>query len=156
MLSQAGNAFLVGNVFFSGWKCNLQRRKLDHWKWTRGEDRDMAGLASSIQHHHMQKKISCDQVRMREIQGAIAVSAIFQMILGYAGLIGFLLRSISHFCPTFSAPFPNNYQVDHAVDDHPGGGDDWHLALRRGQLLFSGQLGNCHPVRSFSSTSSSL
>ena len=41
------------------------------------------------------KQISCDQVRMREIQGAIAVSAIFQMILGYAGLIGFLLRSIS-------------------------------------------------------------
>ena len=35
------------------------------------------------------------QVRMREIQGAIAVSAIFQMLLGYAGLIGFLLRSIS-------------------------------------------------------------
>ena len=32
------------------------------------------------------------QVRMREIQGAIAVSAIFQMLLGYAGLIGFLLR----------------------------------------------------------------
>ena len=29
---------------------------------------------------------------MREIQGAIAVSAIFQMLLGYAGLIGFLLR----------------------------------------------------------------
>ena len=37
---------------------------------------------------------------MREIQGAIAVSAIFQMILGYAGLIGFLLRSISQ-KPTF-------------------------------------------------------
>jgi len=35
------------------------------------------------------------QVRMREIQGAIAVSAIFQMILGYAGLIGFLLRWIT-------------------------------------------------------------
>ena len=55
------------------------------------------------------EKISnCDQVRMREIQGAIAVSAIFQMILGYAGLIGFLLRSISQ-KPTyanFSAPSP--------------------------------------------------
>merc|ERR1712130_137074 len=35
------------------------------------------------------------QVRMREIQGAIAVSAIFQMLLGYAGLIGFLLRWIT-------------------------------------------------------------
>ena len=107
------------------------------------------------------EKISnCDQVRMREIQGAIAVSAIFQMILGYAGLIGFLLRSISQ-KPTyanFSAPslFPNNFQVDYAVDDHPSGGDDRHLALRRGQLLFSGQLGHCHPVRSSSSTSSTL
>ena len=63
----------------------------------------MAGLASSTQRGHMQKKrkqVSCAQVRMREIQGAIAVSAIFQMILGYAGLIGFLLRSISQ-KPTF-------------------------------------------------------
>ena len=94
---------------FSGWKCNLQRWKLDHWKWTGSKDRDLAGVwslrASSIRHCHMREKnnqavtrgeqISCAQVRMREIQGAIAVSAIFQMILGYAGLIGFLLRSIS-------------------------------------------------------------
>lgn len=35
------------------------------------------------------------QLRMREIQGAICVSAIFQMILGYFGLIGLLLRYIS-------------------------------------------------------------
>ena len=53
----------------------------------------------------------------------------------------------THLCQLFCT-FPNNFQVDHAVDDHPGGGDDRHLALRRGQLLLSGQLGNCHPVRS--------
>jgi len=35
------------------------------------------------------------QTRMREIQGAICVSAIFQMFLGYFGLIGLLLRYIT-------------------------------------------------------------
>ena len=140
----------------------------------------MAGLASSIQHHHMQKtnklrpgenagdpRSNCgvrdfpDDSRLcwsHRIPSQVNFNLKFSISikLGHAGLIGLLLRSISHFCPTFSAPFPDNYQVDHAVDDHPGGGDDWHLALRRGQLLFSGQLGHCHPVRSFSSTSSSL
>lgn len=35
------------------------------------------------------------QVRMREIQGAIAVSAIFQVIVGFTGIIGFLLKWIT-------------------------------------------------------------
>ena len=146
-------SFQVGNVTSSDESWTIESELAARTEiWQVCEDREPLLYNTTT----CRKQISCDQVRMREIQGAIAVSAIFQMILGYAGLIGFLLRSISHFCPTFSAPFPNNYQVDHAVDDHPGGGDDWHLALRRGQLLFSGQLGHCHPVRSFSSTSSSL
>jgi len=35
------------------------------------------------------------QVRMREVQGAISVSAIVQLVLGFTGLIGFLLRWIT-------------------------------------------------------------
>lgn len=52
------------------------------------------------------------KVRMREIQGAIAVSAIFQMLLGYAGLIGFLLRLI------FTHSIRNIISVDHCSSMH--------------------------------------
>ena len=103
--------FLIGNAF-SGWKCSFG------WKcflfqvgnvtssdesWTierelaaRTEIWQVCEVCDPLLYNTTTcRKKSCDQVRMREIQGAIAVSAIFQMILGYAGLIGFLLRSIS-------------------------------------------------------------
>ncbi|XP_014203487.1 solute carrier family 23 member 2 [Copidosoma floridanum] len=35
------------------------------------------------------------QVRMRELSGAIAVSALFQVIVGYGGIIGYLLKYIT-------------------------------------------------------------
>lgn len=35
------------------------------------------------------------QVRMREISGAIAVSAIFQLVIGYTGFVGKLLKIIT-------------------------------------------------------------
>lgn len=35
------------------------------------------------------------QVRMREISGAIAVSAIFQLVIGYTGAVGKLLKVIT-------------------------------------------------------------
>lgn len=35
------------------------------------------------------------QLRMREISGAIAVSAIFQLIIGYTGFVGKLLKIIT-------------------------------------------------------------
>lgn len=35
------------------------------------------------------------QLRMREISGAIAVSAIFQLVIGYTGLVGKLLKIIT-------------------------------------------------------------
>ena len=107
--------FLIGNVF-SVWKCSFG------WKcflfqvgnvtssdesWTiekelaaRTEIWQVWPLLHNAATCRKEKISNCDQVRMREIQGAIAVSAIFQMILGYAGLIGFLLRSISQ-KPTF-------------------------------------------------------
>jgi len=43
----------------------------------------------------MEDRTEVWQMRMREIQGAICVSAIFQMVLGYFGLIGLLLRFIT-------------------------------------------------------------
>ena len=35
------------------------------------------------------------QERMREVQGAICVASIFQLVIGYTGLLGLLLRFIS-------------------------------------------------------------
>lgn len=35
------------------------------------------------------------QIRMREISGAIAVSAIFQLVIGYTGFVGKLLKIIT-------------------------------------------------------------
>ncbi|XP_015595434.1 solute carrier family 23 member 2 isoform X4 [Cephus cinctus] len=35
------------------------------------------------------------QVRMRELSGAIAVSALFQVIIGYGGIVGYLLKFIT-------------------------------------------------------------
>ena len=32
------------------------------------------------------------QIRMREIQGDICVASIFQLVIGYTGLIGLMLR----------------------------------------------------------------
>lgn len=35
------------------------------------------------------------QIRMRELSGAIAVSACFQVVIGYTGLVGKLLKVIT-------------------------------------------------------------
>lgn len=35
------------------------------------------------------------QVRMRELSGAIAVSALFQVIIGFGGIVGYLLKFIT-------------------------------------------------------------
>lgn len=40
-------------------------------------------------------KLELWQVRMREISGAIAVSAIFQFVIGYTGAVGKLLKIIT-------------------------------------------------------------
>lgn len=44
------------------------------------------------------------QIRMRELSGAIAVSAMVQVILGYTGLVGKILRFVTPLCivPTVS------------------------------------------------------
>lgn len=41
------------------------------------------------------EKTEAWQMRMREISGAIAVSAIFQLVIGYTGLVGKLLKIIT-------------------------------------------------------------
>ena len=114
--------FLIGNVFSVwkcsfGWKCFLFQvgnvtssdeswtiekelaARTEIWQVCEVCEPLLYNIATCLKKNNQAvsrgEQISCDQVRMREIQGAIAVSAIFQMILGYAGLIGFLLRSVS-------------------------------------------------------------
>lgn len=41
------------------------------------------------------EKLELWQVRMRELSGAIAVSAVFQVVIGYTGLVGKLLKVIT-------------------------------------------------------------
>ena len=93
------------------------------------------------------------KVRMREIQGAIAVSAIFQLLLGYAGLIGFLLRWIwdlkisNMIIMILNQMMSKKHQVDHPFDDHPSGFNDRSLPLWGGKLQRTGKLGSRHPVK---------
>ena len=55
----------------------------------------MAGCLHSVGTILLSNYINYWQERIREVQGAICVASIFQLVVGYTGLLGVLLRFIT-------------------------------------------------------------
>ncbi|KAJ7386660.1 hypothetical protein OS493_006665 [Desmophyllum pertusum] len=92
------------------------------------------------------------QPRMREIQGAIMVSSLFQIVIGFTGLIGFLLRFIGPLtiAPTLTLIGVSLFRV---AADHAG--NHWGISMTTIVLiaLFSQYLTNITiPVPGYSKT----
>ncbi|XP_031563064.1 solute carrier family 23 member 2-like [Actinia tenebrosa] len=66
------------------------------------------------------------KIRMREVQGAIAVSSLFQIFIGFSGLIGFLLRFIG---PLTVAPTITliGLSLFHVAGEHAG--NHWGISM---------------------------
>ena len=56
---------------------------------------------------------------MREIQGAICVASLVQVLLGFTGVIGILLRCASGVKHEHNFGLLNILQMYHASDHHP-------------------------------------
>ena len=79
---------------FSGWNNPIETMTWDNATWANKCYNDNATAWS--QHDQPEQCMEeLWQVRMREIQGAICIASIFQLVLGYAGLIGLFLKYIT-------------------------------------------------------------